>query len=336
MTDFLDPSIEELAGQRLMLGFDGTSFNDDLRHIIRDIKTGGIILFARNIETPDQVAALCADCQSFARTCGLLPLIISVDQEGGTVARCKDGFTRFDGNPAIKTLQDANRFAEITARELGAVGINMNLAPVLDVVPQGVDSIMRDRVFQGDAQVVSTLGNQVIHTLQEKGMMAVAKHFPGIGRTVLDSHFHLPKLDVGINILESTDLIPFVHAMENKVSGMMLSHIFYPRLDAVWQASLSPAIAHDLLRHTLGFKGLVMTDDLDMKAIGHDIKTCIRQILNARIDMALICHKGPNIDTAADEIYRLISSDAGLLDWARQSYHRIREYKQRFLAQNGA
>lgn len=324
-------SIKALAGQRLMLGFDGPIFNDDIKHIIEDIKVGGIILFASNIENPEQTTRLCHDCQAYAKDCGLPPLIIAVDQEGGTVARLKNGFTQFDGNPFIRSIKDAQDFARITAVELKAVGINMNLAPVLDIAPDGMDSIMKDRAFKGDAKKVSMLGRKIINTLQKEGIMAVAKHFPGIGRTVLDSHFHLPKLDISLETLEQSDLIPFKDAMESNVSGIMLSHIFYPLLDQEWQASLSPAIAGDLLRKQLRYDGLVLTDDLDMKAIGHDMKTCIKQILLAQIDMALICHTGPNIDIAADEICRLLAKDSSLFTMGRESVERILRFKKKYL-----
>ncbi len=324
-------TIEMLAGQRLMLGFNGTTFNDDLKYIIGDIKAGGLILFQRNIESPEQLKLLCDDCQTYAKACGVLPLIISVDQEGGTVARLKKGFTRFEGNPAIHTLEDARHFASITADELRTAGINMNLAPVLDVAPKGVDSIMKDRAFNGDASMVSKLGIQIIQTLQNRGVMAVAKHFPGIGRTVLDSHCHLPTLDISFETLEQSDLIPFIDALKVDVSGMMLSHIFYPQLDQQWQASLSPVIAKDLLRRKIGYDGLVMTDDLDMKAIGHDMKTCILQILAADIDMALICHKGPNIDIAANEIRHQFKIDSDFYNMGKKTVERIINYKRKYL-----
>jgi beta-N-acetylhexosaminidase len=324
--------IEFLAGQRLLLGFDGTQLNDDLKHLIRDIQTAGIILFAQNIDTPDQVKSLCRECQQFARSCGLPPLIVAVDQEGGTVARLKNGFTRFDGNPAIRSVDDARYFARITARELKSVGIHMNFAPVLDVVSDQPDSIMKDRAFQGDAQQVAVLGTAVIETFQQHGLMAVAKHFPGIGRTVLDSHFHLPTLDAPVNELESSDLIPFKAAMEKAVSGMMLSHIFYPQLDAQWQASLSSAIARDLLRKQMNYDGLVMTDDLDMKAIGHDIQTCLYQIMIAQIDLALICHKGPNIDTAFAYLCSAMSDDPHLLEMGQTAVQRILRFKNKYIS----
>ena len=186
-----------MAGQRLMLGFDGIELNEDLKYIIGDIKACGIILFTRNIESPEQVTCLCRACQDYAKSRGVPPLFISVDQEGGAVARLKEPFTVFKGNPFIESVEDARKFASITADELKQVGINMDFAPVLDIAPEGVDSIMKDRVFKGDAKKVSTLGAELIFTLQNKGIMAVAKHFPGIGRTVKDSHFHLPGFSLG-------------------------------------------------------------------------------------------------------------------------------------------
>ena len=158
--------------------------------------------------------------------------------------------------------------------------------------------------------------------------MAVAKHFPGIGRTVQDSHFHLPVLNIDLKTLEQSDMIPFKNAKESDVSGIMLSHISYPKLDHKWQASLSPFIANDLLRSQMGYEGLVITDDLGMKAIRHDMKTCIQQILKSGIDIALICHKGPDIDIACNEIKKQISQNKNLYQACNISLQRILKYKK--------
>ena len=328
--------LKEMAGQRLMLGFDGVELNQGLKYIINGIKACCIILFKRNIETPEQVAFLCKSCQEYAKSCGLPPLFIAVDQEGGTVARLQKPFTIFKGNPFIESVEDAKHFALITANELYQVGINMNFAPVLDIVPDSVDSIMRERVFKGDAKRVSSLGMEVILGLQKRGIMAVAKHFPGIGRTVKDSHFHLPVLDIDLKTLEQSDMLPFKNAIDSNVSGIMLSHISYPKLDNKWQASLSPFIANDLLRNKMGYEGLVMTDDLDMKAIEHDMTTSILQILKSGIDIALICHKGPDIDTAYNEIIKQINQNENLYQACKISVQRILKYKKKYLLNSGS
>ena len=322
-----------MAGQRLMVGFEGTVFNPDLKFLIKDLKVGGIVLFKRNVSAPEQIKDLCASAQACAQSCGQPPLLISIDQEGGQVARLGEPFTRFPGNPGIKSPDDAVRFADITAKELLSVGINMNLAPVLDVVPEGTESIMSGRVFGHDPGRVSELGTTVIDRLQKAGIMAVAKHFPGIGRTSLDSHLDLPRLDIEIETLEKTDLVPFQAAIEHGVCGIMISHILYPNMDPGWPASLSPQIAGDLLRGQMGFDGVVMTDDLDMGAIKnhYDIQTVVHRILLADIDIALICHRGPDIQKAFDEIQIAQQNSQKLKTRGTASVKRILKLKETYL-----
>ncbi len=327
----------ERAGQRVVAGFRGTEFNGEVEHLISNLKIGGLILFAANIETPAQVKHLCHRAQACAASQGLPPLFIAIDQEGGVVARFKaPWFKTFPGNPTITTRDQARAFAVTMAAELTTVGVNLNLAPVLDVAPDGFDSIMASRALPGDPEQVADLGSCIIETLQKKGIMACAKHFPGIGRTVLDSHFELPVLHARESLLESSDLVPFARAVKADVATMMLSHILYPALDPVWPASLSPTIADRLLRGKIGYKGVSMTDDLDMKAIKHDISTCITQILHANIDISLICHTGPDIEQAVVEIEQQTGRDERLFEMAGQSLERIIRLKERFLKKTGA
>ncbi|MBW2239565.1 MAG: glycoside hydrolase family 3 protein, partial [Deltaproteobacteria bacterium] len=143
-------SPEQSAGQRLMVGFDGIEFNPELRFLINTLKVGGIIFFAGNLVNPEQIKALCASIQAYASSCGQPPLFVAIDQEGGRVARLKEPFTQFPGNPKMKGPEDAMVFARTTSNELRTLGINMNMAPVLDVVPEGVDGVMVDRVFGPD------------------------------------------------------------------------------------------------------------------------------------------------------------------------------------------
>jgi beta-N-acetylhexosaminidase len=326
-------SKEQLAGQRLMVGFDGTTLNLDLKFLIDRLKIGGIILFSRNLETPDQIMRLCGEIQDFARRCEQPPLFIAVDQEGGQVARLKAPFTQFPGNPHLKSEDEATRFAEVTAAELTRVGINMNMAPVLDIAPEDINSIMAGRAFGSDPSWVTKLGIKVIDRLQSNKVISVAKHFPGIGRTVMDSHRDLPELDVDITAIERMDLIPFKAGIQHGVSGVMLSHIFYRNLDSRWPASLSRKIAKVLLRDRLGFGGIALTDDLDMGAIvkHFDIQTAIHQILAAEIDLALICHKGPNIEIAYAEILSGIMESDRMKAKGLESAERIMKLKNKYL-----
>lgn len=328
-----DFSAEQIAGQRLMVGFDGTELSRELMFLIGVLKVGGIILFTGNIKNPGQIQNLCKSAQDYARSCGQPPLIIAIDQEGGQVARLKEPFTRFPGNPAMKSEEDAAGYAETTASELLEVGINMNMAPVMDVAPEGAGSVMSGRVFGSNPYWVSQMGVLVIERFQSRKLMAVAKHFPGIGRTVLDSHLELPSFDAELNEMESFDLIPFEAAIRHKVAGVMLSHIIYSKIDNKWPASLSKRIAKELLRDRMGYEGIVMTDDLDMGAIKnhYGIETSIVQILSAGIDMALICHAGPNIELAFGEILKNMRDSAQIRADAVKSICRIMEIKEKYL-----
>jgi beta-N-acetylhexosaminidase len=323
----------QLAGQRLMVGFEGTVLNEDLKFLINRLKIGGIILFAINIESPDQIKDLCRSIQDYARICQQPPLFIAVDQEGGQVARLKEPFTIFPGNPHMKSEEDAVRFAEITAAEMNQIGINMNMAPVMDVSSEGSGSIMAERTFGDNPDWVSRLGVKVIEHLQLNKIMAVAKHFPGIGRTALDSHLDMPVLHDDLSIMEQLDLIPFEAGIRSGVSGVMLSHIFYSQLDPQWPASLSLQIAKNLLRKQMQFNGLVLTDDLDMGAITkhYDIQTAVHQILAADIDLTLICHKGPSIEIAFEEMAKEITDAPAIKASGMESVERIMKAKRKYL-----
>jgi beta-N-acetylhexosaminidase len=318
-----------------MVGFHGTTADDDLRALISDLHVGGLILFKRNVSDPEQLGELCRGAQAFAAEAGDPPLIISIDQEGGTVARLGPPFTVFPGARAIGEAgseDPARAFGVITARELKGVGINMDLAPVVDVAEKGPDSVMGDRTFSDDPTVVASFARIVIETLQEHGVAATAKHFPGIGRTVLDPHFELPRLETVREDLEATDLVPFRAAIESHVAAVMLSHLVYDGLDPEWPAGLSTVIARDLLRGTLGYNGLTMTDDLDMGAIGKhfSIEDATRRIVAADVDIVLICHDREKMEIACDVLMEGVRGSEQGRAKAVASAQRILRVKERY------
>ncbi|MEW6672979.1 MAG: beta-N-acetylhexosaminidase [Thermodesulfobacteriota bacterium] len=333
MMDITSLSTEQSAGQRLMIGFEGTELSRQLKFYIDTIKVGGVILFTRNITDPEQITRLCRSIQDYARSCGQPPLFIAIDQEGGTVARLKAPFTQFPGNPAMQDADDAAEFGRVTAAELAAIGVNMNMAPVLDVVPDGFAGIMADRAFGPDPDWVSELGLAVISHLQEQSIMAVAKHFPGIGRTTLDSHLDRPSLDAGFKDMDRFDLVPFKNAVAGNVAGVMLSHVMYTGMDDAWPASLSVEIAKNLLRKRLGFKNIILTDDLDMGAIVkyYDIQTVMEQIVAADIDITLICHEGPKIEAAYEILLKRHAEKSAGEQGGIEVVRRILELKRRYL-----
>ena len=331
--DLNNLSAAQRAGQRMMVGFDGTRLDDTLKYYIEALGVGGLILFARNMSTPQEVSRLCQSAQDFADRCGHPPLLIGIDQEGGVVSRLKPPFTQFKGAPSIQNKEQAVSFAKITARELGQIGVNMNMAPVMDVLPSEGPSVMQDRSFGRDPDQVARMGTTIIQCFQRHGIMAVAKHFPGIGRTVLDSHHELPDLHISAQALYDTDVQPFQQAIAADVAGVMLSHIRYISMDPQWPASLSPAIAGELLRTRLGFEGVTLTDDLDMGAIAkhYGPAEVVEQCLKAQIDILLVCHPGDKIPAVHDHILRVIDQNKQAAQDASAALTRIRDLKIRYL-----
>ncbi|MFH1076475.1 MAG: beta-N-acetylhexosaminidase [Pseudomonadota bacterium] len=333
--DLNNLSLEQLAGQRLMVGFEGTALSASLKDLIARLYVGGVILFSRNIESPAQLKNLCFSIQEYAQSIGQPPLLIAIDQEGGAVARLKPPFTVFSGNPAIGLAgeQAAIDFAETTAKELRRCGVNINFAPVMDVAPLVFDSVMKERIFSCDPEVVAYLGCTIIQHLQKNGIAACAKHFPGIGRTTLDSHKDLPLLDKSRSELEGFELLPFQAAVHAEVSSIMLSHVLYVALDREWPASISLSIAYDLLRCSLGFKGVVITDDLDMGAITgrFDIDTAVRQALAADVDIVLICHSRPKMEAAYKTILSCIRNGLIYKDRFTPPIQRILDLKSEYI-----
>jgi len=265
-------SLKEKAGQLVMAGIEGYEPGDDARVLIQERRIGGVILFSRNIQDAAQVRELVKKLQSMAVSQERgLPLFIAVDQEGGAIVRVRDA-TLFPGNMALGAAQDADlayRVALHTARELRAMGVNVNFAPVLDVNVNPKNPVIGVRSFGEDPKLVARLGTAVIRGLQDGGVLATAKHFPGHGDTDVDSHVALPTVPHGRDRLEQVELLPFRAAVQAGVGAIMTAHVTFPAVEpqAGLPATLSRRVLTGLLREELGFDGLVFTDALEMQAI---------------------------------------------------------------------
>ena len=264
-------TIEEKVGQLIMVGFDGTQANETIETHIRERFVGGVVLFSRNIQSPKQTAELTNQLQRLAgETAHQIPLFIGIDQEGGWVIRLKEGATVLPGNMALGatgSTELAERAGEITAAELAAVGVNLNFAPVMDVNNNPRNPVIGRRSFGESPELVSRLGVAYIRGLQHNGVLATAKHFPGHGDTTVDSHFDLPTVNHDRERIHALELQPFRAAIDANVAAIMTAHIIYPAFDPDRPATLSPTILTNLLREELGFNGLLITDDMEMKAI---------------------------------------------------------------------
>lgn len=320
-------------GQLFMVGFDGTTVSADLAAFIKEYQPGGIILFSRNLESVAQIVELTNDLQ---RCSPHSPLLISIDQEGGRVSRLPKDFTIFppcDVLGRCRSSELAYAAAATTAKELKAVGINMNMSPVLDVNSNPLNPVIGDRAFGTTPDIVSELGLATVGGLQDNRVVACGKHFPGHGDTNSDSHKELPVVSASRARLERIEFPPFLHAVANGVAAIMTAHVLYQALDEKRPATLSPTIIGRFLREELHYDGIVLTDDLEMHAIidHYGIGDATIQALHAGCDMPLICKDRNRVVAALHAVDKAVANadiSAGRL---AQSLARIRRVKERYL-----
>ncbi len=322
-------NLDHHIGRLFMIGMPGTDLDKNSENLIRDYNIGGIILFSRNIKDPLQLAKLCADIKAAAMKYHGSEIFIATDQEGGNVARLKEPFSIFPGNEELGKDTDPKKkaveFAEITAREMRMVGLNMDLAPVMDVRRGNPDDHLRGRIFSDNPGTVAMLGGIVIDTLQKKGIMAVAKHFPGLGMADFDPHKDRVTIHFRNREIQDEQLIPFISSIKNDVSGIMTSHAIYPSMDTEYPGTLSKDILTGLLRKELKYKGLILTDDLEMGAISKSIGVSEGAVASFRAgaDVLLICKDRRNVIDSIKRMKREVLTDDVMMSRMLESLERI-------------
>jgi beta-N-acetylhexosaminidase len=321
----------------VLVGFEGQAVPHDLRSLIRDYGAGGVVLFARNVDTPEQVAELVREMQSVARDGGHgLPLLVAVDQEGGRVARLREPWTvwpplRAVGRAGSEEL--ARRMGEGLAAELKACGIRCDFAPVLDVDTNPRNPVIGDRSFGDDPEQVGRLGAAMIRGLQEQGVIASAKHFPGHGDTDVDSHLELPAVDHSLARLRNVELRPFRKAVEAQVATVMTAHLLVRELDDALPATLSPHVVRALLRDELKYDGVVVSDDLEMKAVSGRWTPPVAAVLAAQAGCDLLIFSKSH-DAQVEAIEALVRAvETEQIRWHEMddACAGIRRLKERFL-----
>jgi beta-N-acetylhexosaminidase len=291
-------TLEEQIGQTLMVGFTGHTPTQEIIDLIQRLHLGNIILFSRNVRDTLQLQELTQSLQSIAKEAGQrCPLFIAIDQENGIVQRLGKAATIFPGNMALGAIgseEIAYQVALAAGRELKALGINMNLAPVVDVNNNPDNAVIGVRSFGEDPREVARLGAAMVKGYHAAGVIACLKHFPGHGDTAVDSHLALPAIPYTLERLEEVELVPFRGGFEAGAESVMIAHISFPALTQQDKlpATLSPAIIKGLLREKLGFNGLILSDCMEMNAISATVGTepAAVMALQAGIDLVLVSH----------------------------------------------
>ena len=333
--------LEAMAARMVCVGFDGPAVTDELRSLIgRGVSC--VILFTRNFCDARQLAELCHEIKGLADR----PILIGVDQEGGRVQRFRgDGFTEIPSMRELGRQGDPVRvrgIGAVLAKELQAVNIDLNFAPVLDVDSNPANPVIGERSFASDSELVAHMGCAMIEGLQGRsgtqgepasGVAACGKHFPGHGDTSVDSHLALPRLPHEMERLQRVELPPFCAAIQAGVAAIMTSHVLFEAIDPHRPATMSPAVIDGLLRKQLGFDRVVFSDDLEMKAVleHYGVAETVTQAAIAGVDVMCVCSKHDLQNLAIESLIKAV--DDGLLDkqQVEKSNRRLDSMMRRFV-----
>ncbi len=310
--------IKAWLGSSFFIGFDGLDVPEDVQKFIHENQIGGITLFATNYENPAQVAELCNQLQALKSSSGasdLPPIFIAVDHEGGKVQRFKKPFTKFPPAHVIGYLNSPKlcfEVAEAQSRELKAVGINTVFAPVADINTNPKNPIIGERAFGDTEELVSKMVSGQVRGFITHGIQPCVKHFPGHGDTNRDSHFHLPRVSTSMEVLMERELRPFQKAFKSHCNLLMTAHIILENFEPKLPCTLSAKVLKELLRDKLRYQGLIITDDMEMKAISDHFGKIDAAVmaLEAGADI-LLYHTMPFIQEVYEPLMSKLTSPEG-------------------------
>ena len=326
-------SLTEKIGQMMIVGVHGTAVNDDIKYILNQYHYGGIIFFDRNMQSKAQVKSFVDELNAVANE--KVPLCIALDEEGGRVSRMKEALEVMPSQQKIGDSGDPTE-AYHTARQLSKnlreIGVNINFAPVADVGPD-------TRHFSNDTQVVTNFISEAARGYDDEKFFYCLKHFPGIGKSKVDPHKELSEIDDDKSTLDVEELPPFKkvideHKYDHSNFMVMMGHLRYPALDAENPASISPAIITGLLRDELGFKGVIITDDLEMGATKDHHDNIGVNAIKAGADIALVCHEYPSQEKVYLSILEAVQRGEISEERINESVRRILKMKLKLMNQN--
>lgn len=327
-------TLDEKIGQMVIIGLDGYTMDDNTRSMIENNRVGGFILFGENVKSSDQLLSLVNSLKS-TNSKNNIPLFISVDQEGGRVNRMPVEVKNLPSSQKIGKVNNEDfsyEIGNILGEEIKEFGFNMDFAPVLDINSNPKNSVIGDRSFGTNAEVVSKLGIQTMKGIQTAGVIPVVKHFPGHGDTSVDSHIGLPSVENDMTRLKSFELVPFNDAIQNGADAVMVAHIILNKIDAENPASLSKTIITDLLRNEMNFDGLVITDDMTMGAIvkNYTISDAAIKSVNAGSDIVLVCHGNDNEVAVINNLKKAVENGTISEERINESIYRILKLKDKY------
>ncbi|WP_404457873.1 beta-N-acetylhexosaminidase [Oceanobacillus kapialis] len=328
-------TMKEKIGQMLMFGFEGTKINETTRRLIENNHIGGVILFEKNVTDSQQLTALNRELKEIKVGSQEIPLFISVDEEGGSVSRMPTEIIKLPDSEEIgdrNSKELAFKVGEAIGERVSTFGFNISMAPVMDINSNPQNPVIGKRAFGDNKEVVSKMGIAEMKGIQSKGVVPVIKHFPGHGDTSVDSHLGLPVVNHNLQSLRKRELVPFKKAINYQADMTMVAHILLPAIDKEYPSSLSENVITTLLREELGFKGLVITDDMTMGAIleNYDIGDATVKAVQAGNDIVLVCHGDKNKRKALNSLTKAVKD--GTITEARvnQSVERILQLKEKY------
>lgn len=297
-------ALARMCARMFGAGFDGTALPWTLPPLL-DRGVAHVILFRRNITDKSQMHHLCAQIKRSSAN----PVALCIDHEGGRVMRTGDDFTAIPSAREVGAGNDENlaeQIGKIMGRELRAVNIDVNFAPVLDVDTNPANPVIADRSFGSTPDLVARIGCAVMRGLQSEGVAACGKHFPGHGDTSLDSHTQLPRLSHTRQRLRDIELVPFAEAIRQGIASIMTAHVIFDPIDSHFPATMSKNVLTGILRQEMNFDGIIHSDDLQMKAIAdhYGMEEAIIRGANAGVDVFWICHPGDLQHEAIDALIK--------------------------------
>ncbi|WP_188455999.1 beta-N-acetylhexosaminidase [Virgibacillus oceani] len=327
-------SLDEKIGQLIFAGISGEAMGAETKSLINTYKVGGIIFYKENLVNPKQTVKLLNQIKTTNEN-NDLPLLLGIDQEGGQISRLPGDLMEIPANERIGELNNAQYSYEIGSllgEQLRAFGFNLDFAPVLDVNSNPDNPVIGDRSFGSNPEIVGKLGTQTMKGIQSQHIISVVKHFPGHGDTSVDSHLQLPRVNKSIPELKSLELKPFEHAINNGADVVMIAHILLPKIDSENPATMSKRVITDMLRKQLDFNGVVITDDMTMKAItdNFDIARASVESIKAGSDIILVAHDYNKVVAVFEAIKSAVKSGELTEERIDESVSRIIALKRNY------